>query len=66
MKLPCKVEDLPEEKVASFAEAWIEIKKEYLPNWFRDVASFAEAWIEILRSFATSSDSSRLLRGGVD
>ena len=27
LKFPCKVEDLPDEKVASFSEAWIEIRK---------------------------------------
>jgi len=26
LKFPCKVEDLPDEKVASFSEAWIEIQ----------------------------------------
>ena len=35
--------------VASFAEAWIEIK--YTIKYIKpvDVASFAEAWIEIIR-----------------
>ena len=33
--------------VASFAEAWIEIKIILLRTWKIIVASFAEAWIEI-------------------
>ena len=27
LKFPCKVEDLPDEKVASFSEAWIEMRR---------------------------------------
>ena len=33
--------------VASFAEAWIEIKYEFIHCVLYPVASFAEAWIEI-------------------
>ena len=47
LKFPCKVEDLPDEKVASFSEAWIEIQK--IGAWLshKRVASFLEARIEI-------------------
>ena len=34
-------------KVASFAEAWIEIYEKLLEIMRKQVASFAEAWIEI-------------------
>ena len=35
--------------VASFAEAWIEIRKQNRnQNRWKNVASFAEAWIEII------------------
>ena len=53
--------------VASFAEAWIEIKFPTVESWVEYVASFAEAWIEILiYAAAIWFDSGRLLRGGVD
>ena len=53
--------------VASFAEAWIEIKKGKIDRESMRVASFAEAWIEIsLLPIVSVRFSSRLLRGGVD
>ena len=63
------MQELPVESlvVASFAEAWIEIKGEAY-TWqdaFR-VASFAEAWIEIELNRCFIIICSRLLRGGVD
>ena len=53
-------------RVASFAEAWIEILI-YIQQNINRVASFAEAWIEILSlPNAKASATRRLLRGGVD
>ena len=54
-------------KVASFAEAWIEIVVASVGVVGVSVASFAEAWIEILSlPNAKASATRRLLRGGVD
>ena len=52
--------------VASFAEAWIEIKISKNTGIAVFVASFAEAWIEILPRTFTAIKGCRLLRGGVD
>ena len=52
--------------VASFAEAWIEIRYGYNDGIYRKVASFAEAWIEIGFLRQLHQCTSRLLRGGVD
>ena len=48
--LKCKLfaVDITLKNVASFAEAWIEIKLVISSVFFFVVASFAEAWIEIL------------------
>ena len=54
-------------KVASFAEAWIEIAKEIsIVDALKKVASFAEAWIEIKKCAEGVAKKGRLLRGGVD
>ena len=53
-------------KVASFAEAWIEIVVASVGVVGVSVASFAEAWIEIANTQSSASISGRLLRGGVD
>ena len=46
--------------VASFAEAWIEIKCCRMKMQTTDiVASFAEAWIEMMCSLLTREQSSR-------
>ena len=47
MKFVCSVLDCQSDKVASFAEAWIEINFEPIAQFKNFVASFAEAWIEI-------------------
>ena len=56
-----------EEKVASFAEAWIEILKNQNMLMKKCVASFAEAWIEILirEGFRTLSGSPPSRRRGL-
>ena len=55
------------EKVASFAEAWIEILDRQRRHLLDTVASFAEAWIEIHDADPRGElGKSRLLRGGVD
>ena len=53
--------------VASFAEAWIEIRNLSGSAVSDTVASFAEAWIEIAIALAIPGNVfGRLLRGGVD
>ena len=54
-------------RVASFAEAWIEIMELQYAIDTPEVASFAEAWIEITPfNLDFMYDICRLLRGGVD
>ena len=53
--------------VASFTEAWIEIKCAAPPPCGVPVASFTEAWIEIrINSALSTLIRCRLLHGGVD
>ena len=60
------VEIAEQRLVASFTDAWIETKVEYLSSMSRIVASFTDAWIETIKLRVIVSFICRILYGCVD